>query len=348
MIENKTGYLVLTAIFLLLFFLSILLFERYKERIQPVLKEKDKPIMKFPWDTVIKGFVAGGFILFSRKLIYYFPFVGVIQTTSSIWWVNADILIFFNFSLFILLLASVFMAFGTDYIDTSMSEKIKGCLIGGLGFISFIILPIGCLAIMQSLKVPLDKAFILFICTPLLFLKMLVSGKYLGVFTSFLVGSFIIDRYKKLKFQITRRNAKYLIVPVLIVLLLFVYSINILPGDWQERFLDKIHLAKSDKEIIDLVDAANSIDDSTDKFNALKMIAAAGNIPWQKETCQQVIEVAITTKSIKERSSVIKELALTVAKTGDIPRAISVAEYILNKKIRNNVLKELREKIGKK
>jgi hypothetical protein len=344
MMEEITGYLILVLCFFLLFIGLAVLWEKFKKPAHDSLTKRI-PLLR---DTFIKGFVAAGFILFSRKLIYYVPFVGVIQTTSSIWWVDADVLIFFNYTMFILLLTSVFMAFGTDYIDTSMSDGKKGCLMWPLGIISFIVLPVGCIGIMNSLKVPLEQAFTQFIFTPLLFLKMLVSGKYLGIFTSFLMGFFIIDRHKKLEFQITRKNAKYLIAPALLLLILFVYSFDILPGDWQKRFLGKIHLAKSDTAILDLVDAANSINNPNDKFNALKSLAAESNIPWKKEICQRVIEVAITTKSIKERSSVIKELALTVAKAGNIPRAISVAEYILDKRIRDNVLKELREKIGEK
>jgi hypothetical protein len=61
-----------------------------------------------------------------------------------------------------------------------------------------------------------------------------------------------------------------------------------------------------------------------------------------------VVRAALTIESSKEGSSIIKELALTVAKTGDIPWATSVAENIPVKDIRNNVLKEIREKIEEK
>lgn len=350
MSEEITGYLILALCFFLLFIGLAVLWERFKKPVHDSLTKRIPLLVKIPWDTVTKGIIAAAVILVLKRLIYYVSFVGVIQTTSSIWWVDAEVLTFLNYTLFIFLLASVLIAFAIDYIETSMSEGKKGCLMTLLAFIVIMVVPVSCSSLLESLKIEmtLGQAFRLFIFTPLLFLKILVSGKYLGVFTSFLVGCLIIDRYKRLRFQITRKNAKYLIAPALILLVLLVYSFHILPGDWQQRFLDKVHSAKSDTVIIDLVDAANSINNSKDKFAALQNLIAESNIPWKKETCQRVVRAALTIESSTERSSIIQELALTVAKTGDIARAISVAEYIPVKDIKNKVLKELREKIEKK
>lgn len=81
-----------------------------------VAKEKFQRLKKVPWDPVIKGLAAAGFILFSRRLIYYVHFDGVIQTKFSIWWVDTCVLtgLFFIFFLFLalpLLIIFVFLLF---------------------------------------------------------------------------------------------------------------------------------------------------------------------------------------------------------------------------------------------
>jgi hypothetical protein len=68
-----------------LFLVAAILFGQYKKSKHDVAKEKFQRLKKIPWDTVIKGFAAAGFILFSRRLIYYVHFDGVIQTKFSIW-----------------------------------------------------------------------------------------------------------------------------------------------------------------------------------------------------------------------------------------------------------------------
>lgn len=331
--------------FLLLFLLAVFVVERYTHPIRLFLKEKFLLLRKIPWDNVIKGLAVAGFILFSRKLIYPVSFFGVIQTTSSIWWVDLKILIFLSYLLLLFLFGCVLIAAALGVINMPQPRDPETSPLGGL----FIIFFVGAVFSLGLLKgITIEKGFTLIFFAPLLFLKMLCSGKYLGFFTGFLLGYFVLNRYKKLKPEITRNNRKYLIVPGLILLVFLISNFFIFSGDWQERFRSKIHSAKSDAAILELLDAANSIDNSSAKSDALKKIVVQGVVPWKKETCQQMIKAAMTIKSFKESSSIIKELALTAAKTGDIARAISVAENIPVKEIRNNVLKELREKIGEK
>lgn len=197
------------------------------------------------------------------------------------------------------------------------------------------------------------RYFLLTFFSPLLLLKVLCSGKYLGFLTSFLLGMgcIIFVRYKKKSLlpQDAAINIGVMLTAVIVLLVpLGNFNLGNFFRDWQGRFQRSVQSVKSEPAAEELLDIVDSIINSSDKAFALKSLAAAGNIQWQKSTCQRVVRAALTIESSKESSSIIKELALNVAKTGDIPRAISVAENIPVKKIRNNVLKELREKIEKK
>jgi hypothetical protein len=150
------------------------------------------------------------------------------------------------------------------------------------------------------------------ILTPLLFLKMLCSGKYLGLLTSLAVSIFILNRHRKMKFKINKRTIKYLKVPWIILLSFLTISFYIFPGDWENRFEQKCQAAITQYTFEELMDAANSITDNTDKSNALKI------------------------------------LALWIAKRGNIPRASSVAHSIPDEEIKNITLTKIRQRIKKK
>ena len=90
--------------FLLLFLWAVIIMERYKYRLSSFWTEKFPFLRKVHWDTVIKGFVAAGFILFVRKVLYYIgPFFGIIQTPSSIWWADIKVLAFLCCTFFLAL-----------------------------------------------------------------------------------------------------------------------------------------------------------------------------------------------------------------------------------------------------
>jgi hypothetical protein len=73
-----------------------------------------------------------------------------------------------------------------------------------------------------------------------------------------------------------------------------------------------VQAAKSEKAFEDLLDAAHSIKDNTDKSNALKI------------------------------------LALNISERGNIPWAASVARSIPDEEIKNRALQEIRERIKRK
>ena len=80
---------IFTVFFFFVFLGMTVLVERFekKAKIRSLLK-------KIPWDTLWAGFVYWTVILFLRKLLYYKPIEGVVQTKDSLWWADANITYF--------------------------------------------------------------------------------------------------------------------------------------------------------------------------------------------------------------------------------------------------------------
>ncbi len=351
MIENITGYLVLTAIFLLLFFLSVLLFERYKERIQPVLKKKYKPLTKFPRDTLIKGLAVAGFILFSRTLIYYIPFDGVVQTKFSIWWVEGKAQSLLVISILILFVIGL----GWLMLKRDIEEVSCGIILIFILVMAFFVFEVMKLISGGDFKVQFPitvRHLILIIFAPLVLLKMLFSGKYLGLLTGFLLGCFMVAGYKKLKTITGKRLINILLAPVFLFLIFLGFSSYQFLGNLQEQFHHRVQSAESRGEIEELLDALNTINDEFTKSDAVQRLAVAiagtGDIQWKQETFHRAIRTTGAIESYNLRSKALKEIAVSIGKTGDIPWAVKVAMSIPAKDIKNNVLNELLEKIEEK
>jgi len=176
---------------------------------------------------------------------------------------------------------------------------------------------------------------------PLFFLKMVCSGKYWGIFTSFLLGSYIVDRYKKLKPKITKKNAKFLIVPGVIIALAWVVSFFYFPGDLHSKFMHKIRAAKSEAAVEELLDAIHSITYFPTKASSLKEILGADDIPWSREALWQAFDEAMTIKSNIDKAKFLKDLALVIARTGDRKWAESIADSIKNPGIKQEAFEKI-------
>lgn len=308
MIENIRGYLVVTACLLPLFFLVFLLAERYKKNICSFFLEKYFHLStKKPDSKISKILFAWGIILILRKLIYYVPLQGVVQTKFSVWWIREDILVYqtFIFALFLVVIfflgviPGFFSKPGERYDWTVIVIPVL-VLIAGIR---------GIFALLEELNIEYMSVEQV-ILTPLLVLKMACSGKYLGLLTSLVVGIFILNRHKKMKFKINKRTIKYLKVPFIILLSFLTINFYIFTGDWEDRFEQKCRAAISQYTYEELMEAVNYIKDNTDKSNILKI------------------------------------LALEIAENGNIPWAASVARSIPDEEIKNRTLKQIQEKTG--
>lgn len=348
---NITAYVILTPSFFLLFLLMAALLEKRKRPIQTFPGKKIPRLMKVNRDTVTKGLAVAGFILFSRRLIYYVPFGGVIQTKFSIWWVDGKAQT--------LLFISIFVLFVIELVYQRLKKEIEkeGC---GLTLIGISIFFIFLLFVMRFKSADLkfeifitERYLILIIFAPLVLLKMFCSGKYLGFFTSFLLGYFITARYKKLTPGSSKVHVKILIA-VLLMFLIFLgftfYQSLGNKGNWEQRLNNKVLSVTSESDMMDLLDAVNSINQEQARYETLKRIVALivkeEDFRWKKEIYQQVIDAVLTFYGHR-RISLLKKIALWIAKNGDGPWAISVAENISFKGTRNNLLKEIRQRTEK-
>jgi hypothetical protein len=307
MIEQIQGYFIPTACFCLLFLLVSLLLERYKKRISTFLEKHSWLSTKIPRKKIIKILFAWVFILQLKKLFYYEPLLGVIQTKSSVWWVREDILTFHTYILVLFLLGLFLVGVIIGYFAPSRENF--GYIFIVYAVFSFFIGLLGVSKLLKELNIEyISNDQIRY--TPLLFLKMLCSGRYLGLLTSLAVVFFILDRYKKMKLKINKRNLKYLKAPGIILLVFLIISFYIFPGDWEDRFVQKCQAAKSQKTYEELLEAANSINNHTDKSNALKtfalMMAGRGNIPWAESVARSIPDEDIKKSTLKEMKEILR------------------------------------------
>jgi hypothetical protein len=191
----------------------------------------------------------------------------------------------------------------------------------------------------------------LIIFTPLLLLKMLCTGKYLGLFTSFAVGYFVVNRYKKLTPKINLENAKFLIAPGAIFLLFLILCFSIFPGSWDLRFNDKVKSVTSEIDMSHLLDAVHSIDREKVRYESLIPIVNSmvkeEDFRWEREIYQRVIDEVETLAGYRS-SRLLRKIVLWIAKIGDIQWATSITEKIPDMKIRTSAWETIRERIEEK
>lgn len=351
-------YLIITlSSFLLL--LAILLYWQYKksrknqENEENIREKGFRHFLTVNPDTVINGLAVAGCILFVRKLIYYVPFSGIIQTKLSIWWVEENVLPVISFFSLILLLLLIFIGILKGYIQHPVKRVKPVIFLLSVGLIYpgiNVILPL-----LEGSRLQYAFGFFyheglnLIFFSPLLLLKMLCSGKYLGLFTSFAVGYFIIDRYKKVKPKITLDNAQFLIAPgvLFIVFFVFLYFTNY-TDTWNVKLSNKVKSVSSETDMTDLLDAIHTINPKESQFESLEQIVSsmtkADDFRWNKKIYQRVIDMVNTLPGSLD-TELLKRIGLWIADTGDISWAISVVEKIPDKMIRDGCLKKIREKI---
>jgi len=307
--ENINSYLILTACFFLVFIGAVIFLEKYSKSIHGFFTKKIRFSTKVRWRTVIKVLAAAAFILFLKKFIYYFSFTGIMQSKFSIWWVDKNILLFIYYLLFLFLCGTVLIAVGIRVIAWKIKST-TGILLTILFFVWVIVFP----QVLKNLGLEfgLNEVLYWLVFTPLLYLKMLCSGKYLGLFTSLMAAYFIVDTYKELKPRITRNNAKFLAPFAVVFWVFFVFSFTYFPLEWEERLLHQLQTAKNRSDFIEVLDTTKSMN------------------------------------NLRDESYAIKRIALEIAKTGEMQRAKLVAEHIPDVDVKNIALKEIQEKIRKK
>lgn len=101
MMENINNYLILTACLFLVFTGAVIFLGKYAKPIHRYLTGEIPLLMFVPWETIIKVLTTAGIVLFLKKFLYYLPFTGIMQSKSSIWWVDKNVLLFLYYLLFL-------------------------------------------------------------------------------------------------------------------------------------------------------------------------------------------------------------------------------------------------------
>lgn len=302
MIEQIQPYLIPTALFFLLFILTFWLFHRYEKSIQ-AFWVKQSWLWKIPWDPISKIICLWAGILLARKVIYCVPCQGIIQTTSSIWWMDTCVLTGLCFVFFLFLAAAVIIGiiFGFQANPSGRKELVVEQLLQLLGVLF-------ALGIFFTLLISHDLSLnsmplVQIMFTPLILLKMICTGKYLGLLTSLGVGYLIFNRFKKLKHGITRRNIKFLALPLLIIIVFLLFGYSHFTGDGRVMMIHKVETAKSREAFEDLVDAAHSIKDNHYKSSVLRVaameIAQHGDTSWATSIAKGIPDMRIRTSALE-------------------------------------------------
>ena len=290
MIEKIPVFFIFTPLFFLLFLLLADLCEGYKERIQSLLK-------RIHWNTVIKTFCVWIVILLLRKLMYYISFTGVIQAKDALFLVDERYLIFIFFSI------SWIVATPLIIFRKKAPAHRQVYL---LWVAAFMFIVISAADKMQG-KIEFPEVLLLvMVKSPLLFLKMLSSGKYLGPLTGLAAAYGIIYLYDKIKAKKIKLKVKSFIVPGVIFVSILLMGFFRFTGNFEEKVIHRIQAAESTRAFEDL-------------------IAAAGTI-----------------KDENRKSDTVKEIAVAIAKTGKKKWAFSIAESIEAEMVRWDALEDIR------
>lgn len=229
-------------------------------------------------------------------MLYYIPFEGVIQTPSSVWWVDKEILVslYILFIMFLLAVWAVVIVRRARDSDSEILPKYSNLIYAG-ATICFLIS--GFIYVYVGFFIngfPTNQIILL----PLLVLKMFCTGKYSGLLVSFGLVYIIVVRYRKIEPGLNRSFIKFSKAIGLIIIGLGIFIFVKLPGDWEERLLHQFQTAKSELAFEDLLDAVKTIADDQDRIEIFKRIAVepgtAGNRKLNKPVLRGFIE-ALTT-----------------------------------------------------
>jgi len=313
-----------SVLFLLVFLEIAALVERFekKGRIRSLLK-------KIPWDTLWTVFVYWAGILVLRKILYYKPMEGVIQTKDSLWWADINITyIAFPVVWLILVPLGIVIKSKVKQPFKFLKDKQTSLVMG----VAFVVGMLG--AIFFFVGTDYGNLLWEFIMKSLLPLKVICAGKYIGLLTAVLLAYYIADgnkRLKKITIPIKKRklSVNVFIGSGLFVIFLILSLVNF-TGGWDKKFTAKLHNAqtgKSVKKFEDLLDAVNSIKSEQEQANGLKVIAVTisktGDWQW-------ALDVTKTIKVTWISFDTLKQIFLITSRSGNRYESEAVLEEMFD------------------
>jgi hypothetical protein len=332
--------------------LVFLLLERYKKNIRASLEKDSWFSRKLSRDKVIKISLAWVCILLLRKLTYYVPLQGVIQTKLSVWWVENPVLI-------IIYCVSIGILIGMPLIKfiwrIDKSSEASVALIKILTILTLFSI-FNFFSNQNITIVRIERIFSTIIAAPFLLLKIVCPGKYIGLFTSLVLAYFVIENHKIIItriFKARKCSKKFIFTSVFILVVLGVYIFITFPGHWQDRFQQKVQAAKNKRAVEDLLDAIDTINHERERSIAIGVVAVkileTGDRQWQRETFPEVIAAVEEIDSRNRKFKLLEKIAFAVAKTVDIQWAKSVAQKLpAFSPSTRELKKEILGKIGRK
>jgi tetratricopeptide (TPR) repeat protein len=352
MMEQIILFPVLTALCLLISLIIAILTERNetREKIHPILK-------KVSWNTFFKLIVFWGGILVLRKLLYYLPIDGVIQTKNTVWWIEKkDSFYLFIFMFILLMMALRRMISRLKLPGKNFNKFMKSY---GSILIVFLIYLVGLLG-----ETNLFSPILSFINKLLLSLKIVCPGKYLGLVTGFFLAYYITRAYKifrvpggiNKKLKKGKTLGKAVRVPLLLLIIgLFTYlTIPSGPSAWMSELLTRLRHARiqqQEEAFDDLLDAANYMRDRVKKSQALGEIAVAirqaGDMQRARKILEQAANEIARLQDWTMQFNAFRYLALILKDSGDnsnakqmYKKAVEAVEWIEdNDEISNALLK---------
>lgn len=321
--------MILALVLLLFSVLMAALFEPYNQQVRSFLT-------KIYWDTIIMTFVVWACILFIKKLLYYIPLPGVIQTKISIWCIDKSTL-FALYSLLVLLLLLIITGGPKPGKKTGSSLSTAAFLL---------VIPYIYYIVAGEAGQGLGQRILSLFVKPLLLLKMACPGNYVGILVGVGVAYLFTGGRKMIP---TKSDTVKLVITVLFLGFGLVSYYYFAVG-WERTLpvrLERAQQEKNGKGFREVLEAAESITDSHVKVYSYNRIAVAlagtGDIPGARHILQRSVDVVLK-KDFRNKTQALKEIALAIAKIGDTQWAVAVAECIPDKETKRQTLKEIQEK----
>jgi hypothetical protein len=324
-----TVRMILMLVVLLFSVLMAALFEPYNQRFRSFLT-------RIYWDTIVMTFFVWACILFLKKLLYYIPLPGVIQTKNAIWFIDKNTLLAL-FSLLVLLL--LLIVTGGPKLGKKTDSPLSAAAF-------LLVIPYIYHIVAGEAGLGLGQRIVSLFVKPLLLLKMACPGNYLGILVAVYVAYLFTGGRKK----IPKESEKVKLIITVLFLTFGLVSYYYYSVGWDRTLPVKLERAreiKDGKGFREVLEAAESINDSQIKVYSYNRIAVAlagtGDIPGARHILQRSVDVVLK-KDFRNKSQVLREISLAIAKIGDTQWAEAVAECIQDKETKEQTLKEIQKK----
>lgn len=318
---------VLMALCLLVSLNAAFLSERYETN-----RGIPTDLKKVTGNTFLELIAFWACILALRKLVYYIPFDGMIQTKTTVWWVEktgSSYLFIFLFLALMMVLRGMIRRSRQPVKEGKPVYFYEIVVIFGpiaiifLGGISGIFVPGNFFSLIYS-----------YITQLLLSLKLVCSGSYIGLFTSFLLAYYIADGRQifnvspgidqKRKKEKTQSSA--LLIPFLLMII-GIYTYLIIPSGsstWMTELLGQLRSARTNQQeraFDDLLDAANYMRDGVKKSRVLGEIAVVmrqtGDIRQAEKILEQAADEVLRLHDRTLQFNAFRYLAMILKQGGD-------------------------------